>query len=320
MTHRVRVFAPATISNLGPGFDVLGLALQQPGDVVEVEVSDKPGVQIVEVTGAGNRLTTDSTQNVAGVAAADVLQRIQAGEKRAVVGVRLWLHKQMPLASGLGSSAASSVAGAVAINELLDNPLSRKELISSALKGEYIASGSIHADNVAPSLLGGIVLIRSYNPLELVSLPIPPGLRVIVVHPHFEVETSLARALVNEQRYELGPIVTNLGNLGAFVGALYENDLGLFSRSICDRLIEPIRAKLIPGFQNVKDAALKAGALGCSISGGGPAVFAFSDNDRGAASVAQAMCEAFKMSAGLDSKAYVGLINTRGAHTVTQDT
>ena len=322
MTTRVRVFAPATVSNLGPGFDVLGLALQQPGDIVDAELHDEPGVQIVSVTGAGDTLTTDPTRNVAGVAAADVLRRLQdlgrgpttKGQgPRPSVGVRVWLHKQTPLASGLGSSAASGVAGALAVNELFGNPLSRRELMASALEGERVASGSPHADNAAPSMLGGIVLIRSYDPLELVSLPIPPDLRVVVVHPHCEVATASARALVSERRYGLGHVVANLGNLGALISGLYQNDLGLIGRSISDRLIEPVRASLIPGFRRVKDAALEAGALGCSISGSGPSVFAFSDSDPGAARVAAAMCEVFRAVAGLESDTYVGPINARGA-------
>ena len=322
MTTRVRVFAPATVSNLGPGFDVLGLALQQPGDLVEAELHDEPGVKIVAVTGAGDALTTDPTRNVVGIAAADVLRRLQdrgpaaSGQNqgpRSGVGVRLWLHKQMPLASGLGSSAASSVAGALAVNELFGGGLSRRELVASALEGERAASGAPHADNVAPSLLGGIVLIRSYDPLELVSLPIPPELRVVVVHPHCEVATASARALVSERRYELGDVVANLGNVGALISALHQNNLELFGRSIRDRLIEPVRAGLIPGFQQVKDAALAAGALGCSISGSGPSVFAFSGSDRGASKVAAAMRDAFRSAADLESDAYVGPVNARGA-------
>ncbi len=327
MTTRVRVFAPATVSNLGPGFDVLGLALQQPGDVVEAELYDEPGVQIVTVTGAGDALTTDPTRNVVGIAAADVLRRLQdkvqgpaaSGQNqgpRTGVGVRLWLHKQMPLASGLGSSAASSVAGALAVNELFGGGLSRRELVASALEGERAASGAPHADNAAPSLLGGIVLIRSYDPLELVSLPIPPELRVVVVHPHCEVATASARALVSERRYELGDVVANLGNVGALISALHQNDLELFGRSIRDRLVEPVRAGLIPGFQRVKDAALAAGALGCSISGSGPSVFAFSGSDEGASRVAAAMRDAFRAAADLESDAYVGPVNARGATTL----
>ena len=164
MTGRVRVFAPASASNLGPGFDVLGLALQRPGDVVEAEARPAPGIEIVEVTGADG-LTTDPETNVVGVAAAAVLRRLEAG---ATQGVRLWLHKQMPLASGLGSSAASSVAGALAVNQLLGGSLSPAALIECAMEGEAAASGEAHADNVAPSVLGGIVLIRSYEPLDVV--------------------------------------------------------------------------------------------------------------------------------------------------------
>ena len=327
MTTRVRVFAPATVSNLGPGFDVLGLALQQPGDLVEAELHDEPGVKIVAVTGAGDALTTDPTRNVVGIAAADVLRRLQdkvqgpaaSGQNqgpRNGVGVRLWLHKQMPLASGLGSSAASSVAGALAVNELFGGGLSRRELVASALEGERAASGAPHADNAAPSLLGGIVLIRSYDPLELVSLPIPPELRVVVVHPHCEVATASARALVSKRRYELGDVVANLGNVGALISALHQNDLELFGRSIRDRLVEPVRAGLIPGFQQVKDAALAAGALGCSISGSGPSVFAFSGSDRGASRVAAAMRDAFRAAADLESDVYVGPVNARGASTL----
>ena len=327
MTTRVRVFAPATVSNLGPGFDVLGLALQQPGDLVEAELHDEPGVKIVTVTGAGDALTTDPTRNVVGIAAADVLRRLQdkvqgpaaSGQNQGPgtgVGVRLWLHKQMPLASGLGSSAASSVAGALAVNELFGGGLSRRELVASALEGERAASGARHADNAAPSLLGGIVLIRSYDPLELVSLPIPPELRVVVVHPHCEVATASARALVSKRRYELGDVVANLGNVGALISALHQNDLELFGRSIRDRLVEPVRAGLIPGFQQVKDAALAAGALGCSISGSGPSVFAFSGSDKGASLVAAAMREAFREAADLESDAYVGPVNARGATTL----
>src|SRR5712692_1156251 len=179
MKRRLCVFAPATIANLGPGFDVLGLALTQPGDLLEAELSDRPGVEIVEITGDAGLLSRDPRQNVAGLAAIDVLRRAAA---RAAVppGVRLWLHKQMPLASGLGSSGASSTAGAVAVNELLERPLGPHELILSAMDGERAASGTPHADNVAPSLLGGIVLVRSYDPLEIVSLPVPDALHVVV--------------------------------------------------------------------------------------------------------------------------------------------
>jgi homoserine kinase len=311
MKRRLRIFAPATIANLGPGFDVLGLALSAPGDVVEAELRDTPGVEIVEITGDNGALSKDPERNVAGRAAADVLRRAAHSH-----GVRLWLHKQMPLASGLGSSGASSAAGAVATNELLGRPLGQRELLLAAMEGERAASGTPHADNVAPSVLGGVVLVRSYDPFEVVSLPVPPELRVVVVHPQCKVKTAEARTLVNGRTYSLDDIVPNLGNVAALVLALCRNDLPLLGRTIEDRLIEPLRATLIPGFSAVKASALDSGALGCSIAGSGPSVFAFAANDETAGKVGVAMQSAFKSAASLDSELYLGQVNLVGAREV----
>ena len=308
MPARLRVFAPASASNLGPGYDILGLALHAPGDSVEVEASDRPGVELVEVIGDGGLLSRDPAVNVAGVAASDVLRRIGATS-----GVRMWLRKQMPLASGLGSSAASSVAGAFAVNALFGSPLSRRQLLASALEGERAASGTVHADNAAPSLLGGITLIRSYDPLEVVELPAPEGLCVAVVHPHCAVRTAEARVLVAERRYPIQDCVANLGNVGAMVAALYRNDLDLLGRAIDDHMVEPVRAHLIPAHDAVKAAALRAGAVGCSISGSGPSMFAFCDSMAVAESAAAAMAAAFLEEAGLESERYVGGVNPDGA-------
>lgn len=315
MTSRVRIFAPASVSNLGPGFDVLGLALETPGDVVEAEIGDAPGVQIIEVTGDGGLLTTDASANVAGVAASHVLQRARSmSQKRvAIDGVRLWLHKQMPLASGLGSSGASSVAGAVAVNELLGRPFSHRELLVSAMEGERRASGSPHADNVAPALLGGIVLVRSYQPLEVLELPVPENLWVTVVHPHCEVATGAARTLVANRSYSIAQAVSNLGNLGAFVSALYRGDLALLGRAVHDDLVEPARAHLIPGFHDVKKRALASGALGCSIAGSGPSVFALCDDGEVAERVARAMQDGFQKDGRLSSDRFVGRAGAPGA-------
>lgn len=320
MISSVRVFAPASASNLGPGFDVLGLALGRPGDIVDAELADAPGVEIVEVTGDGGLLTTNPAQNVAGVAAQSVLSHLVAtshgGSGAGLLdrpGVRLRVHKQMPLASGLGSSAASSVAGAMAVNELFGRPLTRRELLQHALAGERTASGSTHADNAAPSLLGGFVLIRGYDPLEVLDLPVPPSLHVVVVHPHCRVETAKARALLRGHGFPIEQAVANLGNLGALIVGLYREDLELVGRSIEDRLVEPLRMSLIPGYRQVKEAARRAGALGCSISGSGPSVFAFTDSDAAAARVAAAMREAFREAAGLESDTFVGPVNTTGA-------
>lgn len=311
---RVRVFAPATVSNVGPGFDVLGFALHRPGDIVEAEWSDRPGVELATVTGDGGALPVDAGRNAAGVAAADVLRRAEPAHSGR--GIRLWLHKGMPLSSGLGSSGASAAAGAAAANTLLGHPLPPREVVACAMAGERAACGSAHADNVAPAVLGGFVLIRSYEPLDLVRLPVPDGLFVAVVHPHCEVSTAEARARLARQEFDLADIVANSGNLGALVAALHQGDLGLLGRSIEDRLVEPVRARLIPAYAQVKQAAAETGALGCSISGSGPSVFAFADADDAAARIAHAMRAAFRDHAALGSDAWIGPISREGARLV----
>ena len=287
---------------------MLGLALGRPGDELEAELSDTPGVEIVDIMGDRGALSRDPADNVIGLAANDVLRR--AGAR---AGVRLWLHKQMPLASGLGSSGASSAAAAFAVNELLGRPLSQRDVVLSAMEGERAASGSSHADNVAPSVMGGIVLVRSYEPFEVVSLPVPADLHVVVVHPHCNVSTAEARKLLKGRSYPINDVVTNLGNVAALVAALAAGDLTLLGRSIEDRLVEPLRAPLIPGFGRVKQAALRAGALGCSIAGSGPSVFAFAGDAGVAGEIGAEMQAAFRSAADLDSDLYSGTVNKEGA-------
>ena len=311
-TSRVRVFAPATVSNLGPGFDVLGLALHRPGDIVEAEPSDQPGVQLEDVTGDGGALPRDAHRNSASVAAGEVLRRGCAAGGTA--GLRLRLHKGMPLASGLGSSGTSAAAGAVAANEALGRPLGPEVLVRCAMEGERAACGAAHADNVAPAVLGGIVLIRSYEPLDLVRLPVPDGLFIVVVHPRCEVSTAEARARLAGHAFALPDIVANAGNLGALVAALHQGNLSLLGRSIEDRLVEPLRAGMIPAYPAVRRTALETGALGCGVSGSGPSVFALCDSDDGAAAVARAMRRAFREHASLGSEAWLGPVNREGAH------
>jgi homoserine kinase len=312
---RVRVFAPATVSNLGPGFDVLGLALHRPGDVVEVVASDRPGVELADVAGEGGALPRETWRNAASVAAGEVVRR--AGAAGAAAGLRLWLHKGMPLASGLGSSGASAAAGAVAANEALGRPLAPDALVECAMAGERAACGAPHADNVAPAILGGIVLIRSYDPLDLVRLPVPDGLFVVVVHPHCEVSTADARARLSGRAFALPEIVANAGNLGALVAALHRGDLPLLGRSIDDRIVEPLRADMIPASADARSAARDAGALGCGISGSGPSMFALCDSDDAAARAALAMRRAFRAHAGLGSDAWVGPVNREGARVLS---
>ena len=310
----VRVFAPASVSNVGPGFDVLGFALHRPGDTVEAARVEQPGVTLIAVDGEDGRLPVQPQRNSASVAALAVLRR--AGVGAAAPGLSISLHKGMPLSSGLGSSGASAAAGAVAANHLLGRPLSPVDLVACAMEGERAACGSAHADNVAPSVLGGFVLVRSYDPLDLVRLPVPDGIFVAVVHPHCRVSTKEARARLAACTFALPSIVANCGNLGALVSALYQGDTALLGRSVDDRLVEPVRAGMIPGFAAVKAAARDAGALACSISGSGPSMFAFADTADGAAGVAREMRAAFRTAAGLTSDAWVGPISREGARVV----
>lgn len=317
MPSRLRVFSPASLSNLGPGFDIIGLALPEPGDVVEAELSDRPGVEIVEITGDNGLLSCSAEENVAAVAAADVLRRMACQGKPP--GVRLWLHKGIPIASGLGGSAASSVAGACAVNALLGLPLPPVKLIESALAGEKLAALTPHGDNIVPCLFGGITLVRSLAPPDIVSLPVPSSLHLAVVHPHCVVSTASARALLDGRQFPLDAAVANAANFGAFVAALYRDDVALMARSVVDRLVEPIRAPLVPGFARVKEAALAGGALACSISGSGPTMFAFADSQACAQSAAEAMRKAFADAAGLDSDVFVGQVNRTGTEVVSSE-
>jgi homoserine kinase len=315
MASRIRVFSPATLSNLGPGFDILGLALAAPGDTVEGELRDEPGVEIADIDGDDGLLSRDAAQNVVGVAATHVLE--QARRARKTPGVRLWLHKGIPIASGLGGSAASSVAGAFVVNELLGRPFARMDLVDAALAGEQVAALSVHGDNIIPCLLGGIVLIRSLAPPDIVSLPVPRDLHVAVVHPHCRVSTAAARALLDGRRYPLEAAIANAANVGAFVSALYRDDVALLGRSIADALVEPVRAPLVPGFARVKDAALCHGALACSISGSGPTMFAIAGSHGSAGRAAEAMRAAFAEAAGLESDVFVGQVNITGTSVVS---
>lgn len=313
MNQRSRVFAPATLSNLGPGFDILGLALAQPGDIVEGELRDGPGVEIVEISGDGGALSRAANENVSAVAAEDVLERAKvSGIADRTVGVRLWLRKGIPIASGLGGSAASSVAGAFVVNELLGRPFSRDEIVQSALAGETLAAITAHGDNIIPCLLGGIVLIRRLSPLDIVSLPVPRDLHIGVVHPRCQVSTAAARALLEGRQYPLDAAIANAANVAAFVSALYQEDLALLGRSVVDRLVEPVRAPLVPGFYRVKEAAVRGGALACSISGSGPTMFAIAATEASARSAAEAMRGAFAEAAGLESDVFVGQVNRTG--------
>jgi len=305
MKNYVKVFAPATVANVGCGFDILGFAVNKPGDVIELMPNDIGKVRIVEISGDEGKLPKEADNNTAGVAIHQYLEHLQIKD-----GIDVKLHKQMPLGSGLGSSAASAVAAVFAVNELMEKPLTTQELLPFAMEGERFACGSAHADNVAPSLLGGFVLIRSYDPLDVVKIPTPVNLFCTLVYPHIEIKTRDARDLLKKQIL-LKDAVIQWGNIAGLMAGLMQSDYDLIGRSMHDVIIEPIRSILIPGFDKVKAEAMAAGAIGCGISGSGPTLFALSSEPLVAEKVGDAMSEVFK-KLDIDNNIFVSKINHTG--------
>jgi homoserine kinase len=310
MTERsVKSFAPATISNLGPGFDILGVAINAPGDTVTARRQRETGL-VFRLKTKQAQVPGDARKNVAAHVAQLILR-----ELKPAFGVVLELHKSMPIGSGLGSSAASGVAAAVAVNALLPKPLAKRQLLRFALEGERFACGAVHADNVAPSLLGGAQLIRSYAPLDVIRVPVHQSLVWVVVHPHVVVLTKKARALL-PRRVPLRSAVRQSGNVAGLILGLTRGDEELLKRSVEDSIVEPVRARLLAGFPEVKHAALRAGALGCSISGSGPSVFAIAPSLRRAKTIGRSMTRAFRQVAGVDCDVFVSRTNEEGARIV----
>lgn len=305
MRERIKVFASATVANVTCGFDVLGFAVSNPGDELVLKPNDLGRLRIVEILGDGGKLPLDPAQNTASVSIHKFLNHIESGQ-----GFDLFLEKKMPLGSGLGSSAASSVAGVFAANALLGSPLSSLDLLSFAMEGERLACGSAHADNVAPALLGGMVLIRSYDPLDVIPIPVHKPLYVSLVHPQISIATKDAREILKKQVL-MKDAVKQWGNIAGLVAGLMQGDFPLISRSMQDVIVEPIRSILIPGFDAVKAAALDAGALGCGISGSGPAIFALSADMETAEAAGEQMQKVFT-ALGIVSEVYVSGINADG--------
>jgi homoserine kinase len=307
MSNRAEARAPATIANLGPGFDCMGLALQAPADRVEALWSERPGVVLESITGVGARaLTRDPSRNCAAVAAREALRL--AGERR---GVRLRLRKGLPAGSGMGSSSASSAAGAVAVDRLLGRRLSDADLLRAALRGEQAASGAEHPDNVAPALFGGLVLVRSVEPLDLVRVRVPARAWFALVRPHRVVRTEDARRVL-PARVGMASAVANCRNAAALLLAAERGDLNLWGRATQDRLAEPARRSLLPGLEEARAAALEAGALGHGISGSGPALFALCRGRRAARRAAEAMARVYR-GRGFGCDTFVAQGDNRGA-------
>jgi homoserine kinase len=301
--NAVRAFAPGGIGNIGPGIDILGCALTGPGDTVEACLIDASGIRIDEP--GHPALPTEPERHASGIAAAAVL-RI-AGHAG---GVSLRVTKGLPLAGGQGGSAASAVAGAVATNTLIGGPLDRETVLAAALEAEEQLAGR-HIDNLAPALYGGILLIRSIAPLRFESLPVPAALRIALVHPAMTLRTRDARAVLPAS-VDRGTALAQATAVAAMVAAFCTGDLTLLRDAVDDRIAEPARAPLLPGFLDAKRAAVDAGALGCSISGGGPTAFALADSDESAERIAVAMTAAY-VSAGLAADWRVARIDTHGA-------
>ena len=304
MLPGARAFAPGGIGNLGPGLDILGCAVTGPGDAVHAIRVDGRGVHVLE---SGHPdLPTEPDRNAAAIASAEVLKR--AGRSDAGVGLRV--EKGLPLAGGQGGSAASAVAGAVATNALLGDPLDRVELLHAALVAEEQLSGR-HIDNLAPSLFGGILLIRSIDPLDFDRLPVPPALRIVLVHPAMRLRTTHARAVL-PATVDRATALAQAAAVAAMVAAFCLGDLSRLRGAVEDRIAEPARAPLLPGFGDVKRAALDAGALGCSISGGGPSTFALTDSSESADAVLDAMLAAYARH-GISATGRVECVDEQGA-------
>jgi homoserine kinase len=298
----VEVLAPATIANLVCGFDVLGLALKDPSDIMKVALSDQPGIRIQH--NDTFNLPVIPEENVAGVALLDMMQELDES-----YGFEIIIEKHIKPGSGLGSSAASAAGVVVAVNHLLGNIFSKEDLVRFAMAGEKLASGVKHADNISPGIYGGITLIRSIFPLDIIPLPAPP-MFVAVVHPQIEVKTSDAREILRKEVL-LKDAIKQWGNIAGLVAGFMKNDYGLISRSLEDVIIEPVRSMLIPGFDDVKKKSVDAGALGGGISGSGPSIFMLCEKESTAKKVEKIMKDIYD-NTGLAYYTYVTTINNEG--------
>ncbi|MBC7829287.1 MAG: homoserine kinase [Chitinophagaceae bacterium] len=302
----VTIHAPATIANLVCGFDVLGMALNDPQDIMTISLRDEPGLVIEHSD--GYQLPTEPEKNVAGAALLSMLEEAGQG-----IGFHLIIDKQIKPGSGLGSSAASSAGAVVGANYLLERPFSNEDLVRFAMAGEKLASGVKHADNIAPCIYGGVTLIRSIFPLDIVSLN-APDLYVTVVHPQIEVKTSDARQILRKD-VKLKDAIRQWGNIAGLVAGIMKVDYDLIGRSLEDVIIEPVRSILIPGFDAVKKLSKECGALGGGISGSGPSIFMLSREQKVARQVEIVMKDIYTQ-AGIDFKTYVTTINSGGVRVV----
>ena len=308
-------FAPATVANVAVGFDILGFAIESVGDVVTVSTTDRASVRIKEIVNdTGSPGTLDISLDPARNAATVGLIKL-CNELRLNFGFEVTIRKGIALGSGMGGSAASAVAALVAANSLLERPLPTHALLDYALLGEQAASGTAHADNIAPCLLGRMTLVLSVQPVRYVSLPVPASILTVLVHPRLRVDTQNARSILKPS-VPLADHVRQSANLGGFIAGCFGDDLEMIRNSFSDVVIEPQRASLIPGFAAVKAAAMKCGALGASISGSGPSVFAWVTSDEAAASVRDAMVQAFRSHGITEVDSWISAVSQQGARII----
>ncbi|MEP6635561.1 MAG: homoserine kinase [Acidobacteriota bacterium] len=308
-------FAPATISNVAVGFDILGFPLESVGDVVTVSTTASASIQIKEIlddTGSGELdIPFDPARNTATVGLIKLRDDLQLD-----FGFDVTIRKGIALGSGMGGSAASAVGALVAANSLLEKPLAKEALLEYALLGEQVASGTAHPDNIAPCLFGGMTLVLSLEPVRYVTLPVPANILTVLVHPRLRVDTKSARSILRPT-VPLGDYVRQSAHLAGFIAGCFKGDIDLIRHSLTDLVIEPQRAPLIPGFAEVKAAAMRQGAIGASISGSGPSVFAWveaADSNDAAARVRDAMVEAFREHGQTEVDSWISPISPQGAN------
>ncbi|RNC85329.1 MAG: homoserine kinase [Balneola sp.] len=307
---QIKVFAPATVANVACGFDVMGFALEHIGDELTINRTDTPGFTITEITGCDG-LPFQPDKNVATVAAQALLNATDHNQE---TGFSFKICKKVMGGSGLGSSASSSSAAVYAMNELLGKPFTKQQLVAFAMEGERAASGLPHADNVAPSILGGFALVRSYDPLDVIELDYPSELKVAVVHPLIEVKTSDSKKILRRE-VSLKDAIIQWGNVGGLVAGLAKPDFDLIGRSLQDVIAEPIRSMLIPLFNDAKSMALESGALGCSISGSGPSIFALCNDEETAQNIGTQFKDLYT-SHDIKANVYLSGINPRGTEII----
>lgn len=302
--NEIKIFCPATIANLSCGFDVLGLCLDNVGDEMIIRKTKEKGIRITKIVGADLPLETE--RNVAGVAGLALLKAVKDPD----FGFEIEIYKNIKAGSGIGSSAASSAGAVFGINALLGNPFEKKDLVQFAMQGEKLACGNAHADNVAPALLGGFTLVRSYEPLDIIKIESPSELYATVVHPQIELKTSDARSVL-KQTVSLKSAIIQWGNVGGLIAGLYTKDYDLIGRSLHDEIVEPLRSVLIPGFDLIKKTAYENGALGSGISGSGPSIFALSKGKETAEKIAKAMSTVYD-EINLPYEIHVSKVNDEG--------